>query len=119
MAWYLGSIIIDRRKHLREVILRVDASGTTGNMKGTIEFQILGITYSVTGEWAASGSVPGRNASAFVLSGNNGAAAPNFVAAAGLMQGPGNAPESITINLIVSSSSAGDIKTWQEILNPI
>lgn len=116
--WYLGSIIIDRRKRQRQVILKVDADGD-GNMKGTIEFQILGITYSVNGQWAASFSVPGRNASAFVLSGNNGEPAPNFLAAAGIMEGPGNAPESITLNLIVSSSGQGDITTWEEVLNPI
>ncbi|SRR5712692_1970652 len=96
--------------------LDVDASGATGTMNGTLN--CLGISYRVTGGWDASGSVPGRNFSAFALSGDNGATAPNWIAATGIMTGPGNAPTQIDIQVEVSSSSDGTLNHYKGVLVP-
>ncbi len=82
--------------------LDVSADGN-GGLNGTF-VTALG-SYPVSGSWAASGSIPGRNASAFSFSGTAGN--PNtFIAAVGIMTGPGGSP--VRIDLRVSESSSGD-----------
>ncbi|MCK0127449.1 hypothetical protein [Erythrobacter sp. F6033] len=98
-----------------ETSIGVSASGT-GEMSGTLVFQE--VAYEVTGEWAASGSVPGRDYSAFYLGGGNSKSAPEFIAAAGTMKGPGSAPESIALNLIRTDSHTGLQYGWDGELLP-
>ena len=75
-------------------------------------------TYTVTGNWAASGSVPGRTASAFGISGNSADPAPAFVAATGIMTGPGNAPTRINLQVAESSSTNGSLNETSAVLTP-
>ena len=99
------------------VTLSVTASGygpVDGNMT------IFGIDYGVGGEWAASGSLPGRNASAFSVAGSyqTSPSVPNYLAAAGLMQGPGAWPISVTIAGNVAPASALGMRNFNETLLP-
>ena len=99
------------------VSLDLDVSGN-GPLKGTLIFK--GKRYPVTGEWAASGSVPGRNASAFSLAGRTEGLpdVPNFLAASGIMSGPGARPTQIDLRVGVSSSSDGTLTHYSGVLFP-
>lgn len=79
-----------------QIGLSVTADGN-GGVNGSMS--IYGLEYAVSGEWAASGSVAGRNASAFSITGSHSTApdVPNYLAAAGIMAGPGQWPTSVTI----------------------
>ncbi|MGA8431953.1 MAG: hypothetical protein WB729_19170 [Candidatus Sulfotelmatobacter sp.] len=98
----------------RTLALDVEATDN-GPMSGTMTYQ--GKAYSVTGSWAASGSMPQRNASAFTLSGPTGEAAPNFIAATGIMIGSGN-PTQVNIQVDASSSADGTIQRYTGALYP-
>jgi hypothetical protein len=98
--------------------LDVEASDDSP-MNGTLTYQ--GKSYSVTGTWAASGSMPQRNASAFALSGFTGKLTegmPNFIAATGIMTGPGGSPTKIDIQADSSSSADGTIQRYTGVLYP-
>jgi phosphatidylserine/phosphatidylglycerophosphate/cardiolipin synthase-like enzyme len=100
------------------VRLDVDA-GDNGPVQGTLTVGTA--TYPVSGSWAASGSVPGRNASAFSVSGAvspAGSAAATFVAAAGIMDGPGPSPVQIALRVFVSSSGNGTMTSYDVVLLP-
>ncbi len=88
----------------------------TGAMSGTLTF--MDKTYEITGNWAASGSVPGRNASAFGLYGVNQDEATEYISAVGTMKGPGRAPEEVFLNLNRSASSDGEQYGWSGTLLP-
>lgn len=77
---------------------------SNGGLNGTFVTALA--SYPVSGSWAAAGSVPGRNASAFSFSGTSGGPVNTFIAAVGVMIGPGGGP--VQINLSVSESSSGD-----------
>lgn len=85
-----------------------------GNMVGTIIYQ--GTLYSVHGGWAASG--PGRAASAFYLVGWSNADQPNYIAATGIMTGPGNAPIQVDLRMGFAASSDGNLSEYDEVLLP-
>lgn len=85
-----------------------------GPLSGALTYE--GQTYNVAGGWDASFSVPGRNFSAFSLFGRTGNPIPDFVAATGIMTGPGTAPTQIDIQLDVSSSNAGTIQHYKGVL---
>ncbi len=102
--------------------LNLDVSDD-GPMNGTITFE--GKSYSVEGAWDASGSLPGRNYSAFALAGSTGPqtaiftrldGAPNWIAASGIMTGPGHNPTQIDIRVSMSSSSEGGIRQYSGVL---
>lgn len=97
-----------------QVILTVDEDDSNGAMSGTL--QAHGTTFQVKGAWSASGSVPGRNASAFAISGNDGLAAPTWVSASGIMVGPGAAPQSIEIQIDVATPAGALIPYQAELL---
>ncbi len=99
------------------VLLALDASGD-GPLKGTLTFK--GVRYPVTGVWAASGSIPGRNASAFSLAGRTVGLpdVPSFIAASGIMSGPGAHPTQIDLRVGVSSSSDGTLTHYSGVLFP-
>jgi len=89
-------------------LLTLDVSaGDDGALSGTFA-TALG-TYPVSGSWAASGSLPGRNASAFSFSGAVGDPAPTFVAAVGIMIGPGPSPTQINLRMSESASTNGSL----------
>jgi hypothetical protein len=87
-----------------------------GALNGALIFD--GTTYAVGGAWAASGSLPGRNFSAFAVAGSTQQAVPSYVAATGLMTGPGTAPTQIDIQMDVSSSSDGSVNHYKGTLLP-
>ena len=90
-----------------------------GLLTGALIFD--GTRYTVSGGWDASFSVPGRNFSAFALSGYTDQitpGVPNFVAATGIMTGPGSAPTQIDIQTDVSSSSDGSFHQFKGVLLP-
>jgi phospholipase C len=99
------------------VTLNLNAADN-GALNGTLTFQ--GTSYNVAGGWDAAGSVPGRNYSAFSVSGRTPGLpdVPNWIAAAGIMTGPGNAPSKIDIRVGVSSSADGTLKRYSGVLVP-
>ena len=99
--------------HVCSVALEADDGGP---LNGAIIFQ--GQTYNVAGGWDASFSLPGRNFSAFALSGRTGTNVPDFVGATGIMTGESNAPTQIDIQLDVSSCNDGTIKHYKGVLVP-
>lgn len=78
-----------------------------------------GDTYAIAGNGAASGSVPGRNYSAFALWGRNQQGATVYIAAAGTMAGPGGSPQSIDLHLIRASTADDEQYGWDGKLLPI
>jgi len=110
MSWNLASAG-------RTVVVNLDASGN-GALTGVLTYN--GTQYPVTGAWAAAGSIAGRNASAFSLSGRTQTPQdiPDFIAASGVMIGSGDAPQSIEIRLGVSSSSTGSLIHDDAVLTP-
>lgn len=98
-----------------QVVLTVEEDDASGAMTGSL--QAHGTTFQVNGGWSASGSVPGRNASAFAVSGNDGLAAPTWVSATGIMVGPGGSPQSIEIQIDVATPSGVLIPYQAELLS--
>ena len=98
------------------LILTVNAGGD-GSLAGTLTCG--GIVYSVSGRWAASGALPGRNASAFYLLGGTSDPGPTMLGAAGIMAGPGQQPVQVTLQVTVSSSADGGLRTYSGVLVPI
>ena len=100
--WNMGSPEVNG---VREMMIDIAHDDSTGAMEGKITLRDT--TYSVTGNWAASGSIAGRNYSAFELIGQNASPDPTFIAAAGTMKGPGASPQSVEINANTASSANG------------
>ena len=111
MAWRLAN-------GDRTVTVDLNA-GDSGSLNGTLT--VSDRIYPVSGGWSASGSLPGRNYSAFSVSGRtqNLPDVPNWVAAAGIMIGPGGAPERIDINLGETFSSDGKFNRFSGSLFPV
>lgn len=101
----------------RDVVIAFQNDDSNGQMSGTLVFK--GDTYYVNGNWAASGSVPGRNFSAFALWGSNQQGATVYIAAAGTMAGPGPSPKSIDLNLIRASTGDDEQYGWDGLLLPM
>jgi hypothetical protein len=96
-----------------------EVNDDNGALNGALFFEKQ--RYDVAGGWDAAFSSPGRNFSAFALSGASGyivKEAPNYVAATGIMTGPGPAPTQIDIQVDVSSSSDGTITHYKGVLVP-
>ena len=110
MAWQLASS--------DHTILVNLFAGDSGGLSGTLN--IGAKTYPVTGGWSASGSLPGRNYSAFSLSGHSqNSDTPNdWISAAGIMTGPGNAPVKIDIQIDETSSYDGTFSHYTGVLLP-
>lgn len=83
------------------------SAGDGGAVSGTFT-TALG-SYPVSGSWAASDSLPGRNASAFSFSGTAGGPANTFVAVVGIMTGPGASPTQVNLRVSESSSADGSL----------
>jgi hypothetical protein len=83
------------------------SAGDEGALSGTF-VTALG-SYPVSGSWAASGSLPGRNASAFSFSGAAGGSATTFIAVVGIMIGPGPSPTQINLRVSESASTDGSL----------
>jgi hypothetical protein len=97
----------------RDRILTVDLNvDSKGGLSGTMTYDPLDVpnfpsSYAVTGSWAASGSLPGRNYSAFSFAGRSADPDPNFIAVTGIMTGAGASPLSIDLYLVWTSSESG------------
>jgi hypothetical protein len=102
----------------RTLTLDLNTSDDTGATNGTLVYQ--GRVYVVAGGWDASGSVPGRNFSAFAVSGRTTGLpnVPNWIAATGIMTGPGSSPAQIDIQVNMSSSAAGTFSDYAAALFP-
>lgn len=98
--------------------LNLDANDENGALNGSLIYE--GTRYPVTGAWAASGSIGGRNASAFARSGRTQTMpdVPSFLAAAGIMTGPGASPTRVDIQVDSSSSADGGFRHYQGVLLP-
>ena len=113
--WVMGSA-----KHsdgTRDLTIDFTNDDSNGAMSGSLVFE--GSTYYISGNWAASGSIPGRNYSAFALWGSDQQAATVYVAAVGTMAGPGSAPQSIAINLSRASTGDDEQYGWDGVLTPM
>lgn len=106
MSWKLASA---------DHVLALDLNVGDGPLNGTLTFE--GKSFGVSGAWAASG-VAGRAASAFGLSGVLGGDRPTYIAATGIMTGPGAAPTQIEIQADVASSADGSINQYKGVLLP-
>jgi len=106
MSWKLAS---------SDHVMALELNVGDGPLNGTLTFE--GQTYGVSGAWAASG-VDGRAASAFGLSGATGGDPATYIAATGIMTGPGPAPTQIDIQASTSSSADGTINEYKGILLP-
>ncbi len=86
--------------------MNVDGNGGVGG-----RLTVDGNEYSIGGNWAASGSLPNRNASDFGIIGfykpNPSQDASNYLAAAGTMDGPGDWPLKVQI-----SGNIAPIGSW-------
>ena len=99
------------------IALNIDAFDSQphdGAIKGTLTYH--GTLFQVSGQWSASGNA--RKASAFSLVGSSGEEPPTFVAASGIMIGPGNAPAQIDFRLGFSSSGDGEVDHYSGVLVP-
>ena len=108
-SWKLASA-----DHTLAVNLVADGNGP---LNGTLTFN--GGTYPVAGGWSASGSITGRKYSAFSLQGQTQRDVPNWIAAAGIMTGPGDAPEKIDIQIDVTFSADGIFRHYSGVLVPV
>ncbi|NNC73037.1 MAG: hypothetical protein HKN78_09200 [Sphingomonadaceae bacterium] len=114
-TWILGSE--EQSDGSRDVTIDFQNDDSTGQMGGTLVFK--GKPFFIKGAWAASGSIPGRNYSAFSLWGSDQQDATEFVAVAGTMDGPGSAPQSISMNLIRVSTGDDEQYGWDGVLKPM
>lgn len=101
----------------RDVAINFLTDDATGAVTGQLWFKKM--LFTVGGNWAAAGSVPGRNYSAFAIWGADSAGATDYVAATGIMTGPGNAPQSIDLNLIRVETGNGSQYGWDGQLLPV
>ena len=113
--WTMGSK--PHQDGSRDVAIAFANNDANGAMSGTLTFE--GDTYYINGNWAASGSVPGRNYSAFALWGSDQQGATQYVAAAGTMDGPGSYPASIQLNLVRTSTGNDQQYGWDGVLLPM
>lgn len=92
--------------------------GGGGAVTGTLT---VGKDFNVHGEWAAAGSVAGRNASAFEVLGTSEVSpgASDLLAAAGTMTGSGAWPQKVDISGSVASISNTNNDSFQGTLLPM
>lgn len=113
--WEMGSKVF--HDGTRDVTINFVNDDSNGNVSGNLTLQ--GVPFAVTGNWAASGSVPGRNHSAFAVWGYNQSGPTEYIAAAGIMIGPGDAPTSIDMNLFRVDTGKGRQFVWDGLLLPV
>lgn len=89
--------------HVVELMLDLNSDDATGQWNGTAAFR--SVTYSVTGQWAAAGSVPGRKDSVFWFGGANADASMFIVAAGDLLLS--QTPHMMQIAVTTASTADG------------
>ncbi len=109
MPWILSSLD-------GTVSINFNADGG-GAISGTMVKN--GENYAIAGGWAASGSVPGRNFSAFEVSGQDPNADSHYIAAAGNMSGPGDWPNAVQIAGAACSVTDGVVNAFTQTLLPV
>lgn len=87
-----------------EMTVTLTEDDTNGAISGTVDFRKS--TYTVTGNWAAAGSVPGRKASVFWFGGDCEDVATHYLAAVGDL-GTHGATQFMNIAVITASSGDG------------
>jgi hypothetical protein len=93
--------------HSQEMVTALQENDANGALSGTVTFRKR--VFSVTGQWAAKGSVPGRNASVFWFGGSTSDAAPCFLVASGDLD---NSTSPATMAITVTTANAGDGDDW-------
>lgn len=106
MSWKLASA---------DHSLALDLNVGDGSLNGTLTWD--GNVFGVSGSWAASG-ISGRNASAFVISGQTPGNIPVYLAATGIITGQTDTPTQININADESASADGTINHYEGVLLP-
>jgi hypothetical protein len=114
-TWNMGSA--PDSHGARDVVIAFQNNDAIGAVTGTLQFE--GASYTVNGNWAAAGSVPGRNFSAFTLWGTDNQGATKYIAAAGTIAGPGATPTSIQMNLLRASTGNDQQYGWSGVLKPM
>lgn len=107
-AWYMKS-----DDGVLQIAFATDDS--TGAVSGTLIFQ--DVEYGVSGNWGASGSIPGRDYSAFAIY----ATEPSgmyYLGMVGTIQGPGSSPTSMQVNLNRADCSDGFQLGYDAVLMP-
>jgi hypothetical protein len=88
-----------------------------GNIQAPSTVWFQGVTYQVIGRWVAS--APGRaNASGFYFGSETAAPNPLFLAASGIMVGPGPSPTSIAISVTQASTADSSQQQYEGELYP-
>lgn len=109
MSWILSSL-----DGTVSINFNVDGGGgVSGSMVKS------GESYAIAGRWAASFSVPGRNFSAFEVSGQAPNVDSHFIAASGNMSGPGGWPNAVQIAGAACSVTDGVVNTFNQTLLPV
>lgn len=105
----------------QSIIVNLEEDSNTGSVWGSVKYG--GLTYPVTGNWQASGSLPGRVSSVFEVFGrmepSAAPTAPNYLAMSGLITGSAPNMTSMIVGLNVSSSYTGEVHSLQSTLTPI
>jgi hypothetical protein len=101
----------------RDLTITFQNDDSNGQIVG--QLYLKGQAFHVDGNWAAAGSIAGRNFSAFSAAGSNQQDATVYVAAGGTMIGSGAAPQSITVNVVRASSVDGTQTGWDGLLKPM
>jgi hypothetical protein len=113
--WELGSKPF--KDGTQDIKANLMADENNGGLTGQLWFK--GMLYTIGGNWAAAGSVAGRNVSAFALWGSDGVAATDYIAATGTFAGTGMSPTSAQLNLIRVRTSDGQQFGWDGELRPL
>ncbi|MDB5679024.1 hypothetical protein [Sphingomonas bacterium] len=101
----------------RDVIMAFQNNDANGQVAGTLTFK--NTAYSVDGNWAAAGSVTGRNYSAFALWGSDNQGATQYVAATGTLDDSSGSLKAIQLNLIRVSTGDDRQFGWDGVLLPM
>ncbi|MFM5895360.1 MAG: hypothetical protein ACKOQM_13130 [Novosphingobium sp.] len=109
MPWILSSL-----DGTVSINFNVDGNGGVGG-----SMVKSGENYTIGGQWSASGSIPGRNFSAFEVSGQDPSVDSHYIAAAGNMSGPGDWPWAVQIGGAACSVTDGVVNSFIQTLLPV
>lgn len=88
-----------------EITVNLQSDDSTGALTGTVDFRKS--TYSVNGNWAAAGSVPGRKTSIFWFGGGCEAVATHYLVAAGDLGTHASGGAYMNIAVVTANSADG------------
>ncbi len=115
--WQLSSPVDTERNNIRDAVVDLQVNEANGQISGTVTF--MGDAFTVTGNSAAAGSVPGRKISAFSVSGAcEAGVATSYLAATGTLRGTFVVPTRMDINIVRAASADGEQYGWDGSLTP-